>query len=386
MSKRSDIWMPLYIGDYLADTSRLSTEQHGAYLLILMDYWRNGPPLDDDEELASITKLPLPQWRKHAAKLRVFFASVDGRLVQKRADEERQRAGAVSTKRGEAGKAGAASKWGGQPDAPAAATRSARLAAARAKGKHTKQEWDALQWATGYRCVSCGIGADDLEGGVLTKDHIIPIYQGGSDAIENIQPSCRTCNSRKGDDTTDHRETSSPGWRKRMAECLPNAWQTPAPSQSHSQPLKQDGEFSTGVAPGTQLPPDPPGDADPPPTPSLAGRACLACRGANVHDVNPSHPDLLRLLAAGVTPEDIGATAAECAGKGKARFAYVLATVERRRSEAAAKTAAQAAPPLTVPSDEATKTADLLREQSQRIATKPPAALLELAGKAVRTA
>lgn len=112
MSKKNDTWMPLYIGDYLADTSRLSTEQHGAYLLLLMDYWRNGPPLDDDEELASITKLALPQWRKHAAKIRALFRVEDGRLVQKRAEEERQRAGLVSSKRSEAGKQGAAKRWG----------------------------------------------------------------------------------------------------------------------------------------------------------------------------------------------------------------------------------------------------------------------------------
>jgi len=118
VSKRNDTWMPLYIGDYLADTSRLSTEQHGAYLLILMDYWRNGPPLDDDKELASITKLPLAQWRKHAAKLRGFFSAIDGRLVQKRADEERGKAGLVSSKRSQAGKAGAAAKWG-KRDGPA---------------------------------------------------------------------------------------------------------------------------------------------------------------------------------------------------------------------------------------------------------------------------
>lgn len=118
MSKRNDTWMPLYIGDYLADTSRLSTEQHGAYLLILMDYWRNGPPIDDDKELASITKLPLAQWRKHAAKLRGFFSVEAGRLVQKRADEERGKAGLVSSKRSQAGKAGAASRWG-KRDGPA---------------------------------------------------------------------------------------------------------------------------------------------------------------------------------------------------------------------------------------------------------------------------
>lgn len=113
-TKKHDTWMPIYIGDYLADTSRLSTEQHGAYLLLLMDYWRNGPPMDDDEELASITKLSAQQWKKHAAKIRGFFSSVDGRLIQKRCDEERQKAGLVSSKRSVAGKQGAAKRWGKQ--------------------------------------------------------------------------------------------------------------------------------------------------------------------------------------------------------------------------------------------------------------------------------
>lgn len=111
---RNDTWMPLYIGDYLADTSRLTTEQHGAYLLILMDYWRNGAPPDDDTVLASIAKLSPAQWRKHAPAIRALFICEGGLLIQKRADQERSKAGVVSSKRSASGKAGAAKRWGKQ--------------------------------------------------------------------------------------------------------------------------------------------------------------------------------------------------------------------------------------------------------------------------------
>lgn len=32
-------WMPLYIGDFIADTAHLSAEETGAYILLIMHYW-----------------------------------------------------------------------------------------------------------------------------------------------------------------------------------------------------------------------------------------------------------------------------------------------------------------------------------------------------------
>lgn len=98
MSKKADVWMPIYIGDYLADTAMLSTEQHGAYLLMLMAYWKNGPLPDDDEILANITRLPIDRWKKTRGLLLGFFSVIDGFLINRRADEEKEKADAFLAK------------------------------------------------------------------------------------------------------------------------------------------------------------------------------------------------------------------------------------------------------------------------------------------------
>lgn len=113
---KRDTWIPLYIGDYLADTSRLNTEQHGAYLLLLMDYWRQGPPPDDDATLANIAKLPMDRWLAHRPTLERLFRVVDGTWTQKRVEQEKARTTTVSEKRRAAGKAGALAKHSKKDD------------------------------------------------------------------------------------------------------------------------------------------------------------------------------------------------------------------------------------------------------------------------------
>lgn len=109
--KRPDTWMPLYIGDYLRDTSRLTTEQHGAYLLLIMDCWVNGPLPDDDEALAAIVKAAAPTWRKMRPVMAGFFDIADGRWTHGRVERERAKAASNVEKRSEAGKKGAAGRW-----------------------------------------------------------------------------------------------------------------------------------------------------------------------------------------------------------------------------------------------------------------------------------
>jgi len=106
-----DIWMPLYVADYLADTSRLTTEQHGAYLLLLIDYWRNGPLPDDDAVLAQITRMSPDAWSNARSTLQAFFKHESGRWVHGRVEAELAKAkrnGEINSTRA---KAAARARW-----------------------------------------------------------------------------------------------------------------------------------------------------------------------------------------------------------------------------------------------------------------------------------
>lgn len=58
-------------------------------------------------------------------------------------------------------------------------------------GSHTLKEWESLKKLFDNKCAICNLYKK------LSKDHIIPLSKGGSDYIENIQPLCKNCNSKK---------------------------------------------------------------------------------------------------------------------------------------------------------------------------------------------
>jgi uncharacterized protein YdaU (DUF1376 family) len=81
-----DIWMPIYIGDYLRDTEELSDKEHGAYLLLLMHYWLKGGEIGCDiDRLARVAKTDSITAR---FVLGSYFTLTDGNYKNKRADIE----------------------------------------------------------------------------------------------------------------------------------------------------------------------------------------------------------------------------------------------------------------------------------------------------------
>jgi len=66
-------------------------------------------------------------------------------------------------------------------------------------GHHTSKEWKRKKQAYDYRCAYCNTRLIDGNNhpNQLTKDHIIPLAEGGSNDIGNIVPACRKCNSSK---------------------------------------------------------------------------------------------------------------------------------------------------------------------------------------------
>jgi uncharacterized protein YdaU (DUF1376 family) len=76
---------------------------------------------------------------------------------------------------------------------------------------------------------------------------------------------------------------------------------------------------------------------------TVAGSICARLMRDGVQGVNPQHPKLLKLLAEGLTADEITAIGPEAAQKGKG-FAWILAAAEGRRRDAAATAALPALP------------------------------------------
>jgi uncharacterized protein YdaU (DUF1376 family) len=124
--------MPLYASDYLGDTGHLSTEEHGAYLLILMQMWNAGGSLPSDPaKLARVARCSTKKWLAMADTILAFFHIDGDRITNDRLTKERQKVEAKTEVRRAAGAMGGTAK--------AQKTKKQRVANAVAKPCHSPE-------------------------------------------------------------------------------------------------------------------------------------------------------------------------------------------------------------------------------------------------------
>jgi len=100
---------PLWTDAYLADTTHLTTIQHGALLLLLITAWRSKTydlP-DDDKQLARFAKMTTQQWVRIKSVIAPFWNVEKGRWSNNRMLDELDAVRRLTQQRSDAGKASA---------------------------------------------------------------------------------------------------------------------------------------------------------------------------------------------------------------------------------------------------------------------------------------
>lgn len=116
-TNKVDIFIPIYIGDYLKDTSCLTTEEHGAYLLLIFYYWQHGSIPDDDGKLCRITGLYPDAWSNAKSTLLAYFVQGVNCYRHTRIDNELSKAKSRKEANIARAKTAAGKRWSGKKDA-----------------------------------------------------------------------------------------------------------------------------------------------------------------------------------------------------------------------------------------------------------------------------
>lgn len=86
------------------------------------------------------------------------------------------------------------------PEISQACTENRRANKLKSGGKITAKEWRDVLKKYNHICLDCG--RTDVR---LTQDHVVPLSMGGTHTIDNIQPLCGSCNSKKNTKIIDFR-------------------------------------------------------------------------------------------------------------------------------------------------------------------------------------
>jgi HNH endonuclease/Protein of unknown function (DUF1376) len=163
MSKRP--YIAIHTDNYLADTVCFSAVEHGAYLLLLIEYLKNDTLPSGDAELARITRMPIKKWACVKDGILPLFSKRawwDNRTAVERGCALRTETGIE-----------------GRPAIP-------------------KEIRCAVVAKDGSVCIYCGD-----ESGPFDLDHRLPWSRGGQHSFDNLVVACRTCNRSKGSRTVE---------------------------------------------------------------------------------------------------------------------------------------------------------------------------------------
>jgi len=112
MAKKPDIWMPWYIGDYMADTAHLSNAEHGSYMLMLAHAWMNNGILPlDDSRLCRLARMAPEEWEYSRETIMEFWTANERGYVQNRLSKELAKAKTQQEHSSKAGKKAADARW-----------------------------------------------------------------------------------------------------------------------------------------------------------------------------------------------------------------------------------------------------------------------------------
>ena len=105
-------WYPFNPTEHRRDTYHLGVAADGIYRRLIDEYMTTGKPLPDhDAALAGIARVTMTEWGEHRDIIRAFFKAREGKLFQKRCEQELHAQRMLAAKRSRRGKEAATVRW-----------------------------------------------------------------------------------------------------------------------------------------------------------------------------------------------------------------------------------------------------------------------------------
>lgn len=154
MARLPDGWLPFEYKDFIAQTMHMTTDEIGAYFLLMLHYWTDGELPKTEAGKARIAHCSAYRWRKVRETISEFF---DEEWRHARLDEIR------------------------------------RMESLRPDPQTWREIRARIFERDNYTCRYCG-----TRGGNLECDHVVPVSRGGPNNDHNLVTACRPCNREKG--------------------------------------------------------------------------------------------------------------------------------------------------------------------------------------------